>query len=108
MTNLLSELEAVVGLRRECCRAAKLSHEEWVAADELSTNAMALFIDAHHAEIAAAVRDAERLEVVEDRLLTLVNAIKRAGGDPRQWADWTPSEREAIDAALTQEAKTHD
>ena len=51
-------------------------------------------------QIEAMRKDAERLEVAEDQLLTLVNAIKRAGGDPLKWSDWTPSEREAIDTAM--------
>ena len=47
-----------------------------------------------------ASRGATRLEIVEDRLLTLVNAIKQAADDPLNWSNWTPAEQEAINAAM--------
>lgn len=91
MTNLLAELADVVQLSRTNPRA-------WISA---ALN----FVDTHHAEIEAMARDAARLEVVEDRLLTLVNAIKRAGGDPLAWSQWNDAEREAIDQAMHDSAR---
>lgn len=45
-------------------------------------------------------RDAAKLPIIEDHLLTLVNAIKQAGQVPQDWCRWSASELEAIDAAM--------
>ena len=56
---------------------------------------------AAHADLSGEVR--ELVEAIDDKRMTLVNAIKRAGGDPLAWSDWTPEERDAITAAMEPE-----
>ena len=98
MTDLLSELEAVVTAFDRY--AGEYSQAELIEA----SNREAKFLRAHHAEIAAAVRDAERYR-------WLRNAESRAGfwiafGEIGNLSQWTGSHADReIDAAMRQEGE---
>lgn len=113
MSNLLSELDAVVVLRDAAEYAAvALSSEEFNEADKSYSDASANFVAAHHAEIAADAKDAARLDWLDANGFTAYRSIDPIDGlephcvvvretmKPRR-GNVAGTIREALDAAMS-------